>query len=169
MRSRSIAAGLITAVLLFVNLDNSFAASKKPSPKPKIQKSSPKPKIQTPSPKPKIQPLLLVTVSSALFTYTPIIERDEAGNFVRITSGPCSNSNKYSDLTEGVQVIVENEQSLIIAKSQMKWSLTGCDLRAAIGQIPISQFYKISVGTQKPFIYSHDELVQQRWSVSYQW
>ena len=157
MRSKPILAVLITAALLFVNPDNSFAASKKPAPKPKTQA------------------FLVVDIFSEYFQQVPFQEQDLEGNYK--TFKECGNTNRYSDLVKGAQVIIENEKSIVIAKGKMIWNTqfnfgedgTVCNLQALITKIPISKFYKIKVGSKNSMTYSHNELVQQSWRVALEW
>ena len=106
----------------------------------------------------------------------PFQEKDLEGNYK--TFKECRNTNRYSDLVKGAQVIIENEKSIVIAKGKMIWNThfnfgedrpTDCNLQSLITKIPISKFYKIKVGSKNSMTYSHNELVQQSWRVALEW
>ncbi len=149
---------LITAVLLFATPTNSFAASKKPAPKPKTQD------------------FLVVDLYSQNFIAVTYTEKDSEGRDIPI-SRKCFNRNEYSDLVEGVQVVIENEKSIVIASDTMKFEVGynslenkhNCNLKSFMVKIPISKFYKITVGSKNTLTYSHKKMISKDWRVVLNW
>jgi hypothetical protein len=90
------------------------------------------------------------------------------------TSEKCYGTGGYSDVEEGLQVVVRNEKNEILAIGQLgSDNYTGqypgvvCEFPFVIKDIPRANFYQIEVGRRGSLKYSIDDLRKAGWVVRF--
>jgi hypothetical protein len=90
------------------------------------------------------------------------------------TPAGCSGTGGYSDVKAGMQVVVKNEKSEILAVGELgdddytgEYGQVACKFPISIKDIPKASFYEIEVGRRGSLKYSFDELRNAKWSVKF--
>jgi hypothetical protein len=116
------------------------------------------------------------TVVSLVVTEKPTL----TGSFtltdtdVSRTPGDCFGTGGYSDIKAGLQVVVRNEKSEILAVGELgrdnysgAYPQVVCEFPFAIKDIPRAEFYQIEVGRRGSLKYSLNELQNAGWAVKF--
>jgi len=90
------------------------------------------------------------------------------------TPAGCSGTGGYSDVKAGMQVVVKNEKSDIVALGELggddysgEYGQVACKFPISIKDIPKASFYEIEVGKRGSLKYSFEELRNANWSVKF--
>jgi hypothetical protein len=89
------------------------------------------------------------------------------------SSGPCSGSGGYSDLTQGAQILVENGAGATIATGTLGAGNHPaadpqgifCDFPFTVSVPANATFYQFKIGTRGGPSYSLDQMKQMNWNV----
>jgi hypothetical protein len=87
-------------------------------------------------------------------------------------SSPCSGEGGYSDITEGLGVVVKNEEGTTLANGSLGEGrregepIPVCTFPFTITDVPKAEFYSVSAGRRGELTYSYDEMVEQDWKVA---
>jgi hypothetical protein len=91
-----------------------------------------------------------------------------------LTGGGCTpekeGPGEFSDLKKGTPVVIRGESGNEVARGQLSAGfsmLSTCRFVFDVGPVPPSGVYTIQVGDRAPASFTYDQLVQQRWSVSF--
>lgn len=82
--------------------------------------------------------------------------------------GTCSGKGGYSDLRIGAQVTVRNQDQRTVATGRVSSSASHdllCELAFTVDGVPRSDFYEVEVSHRGGLTYSHDEMVDNDWTV----
>lgn len=90
------------------------------------------------------------------------------------TSEGCTGTGGYTDVREGLQVVVKNEKNEILALGQLgrdnytgEYPQVACEFPFVIKDIPRADFYEIEVGKRGSLKYSVDDLRKAGWVVEF--
>ena len=80
------------------------------------------------------------------------------------TATTCWGVGGYSDIREGLQVVVRDSSSKILASTSLVFDSASfaCRLKWRADNVPKSDFYSIEIGSRGELIYSHEELESLR-------
>lgn len=85
------------------------------------------------------------------------------------SGGACAGDGGYSDIEQGLQVVVKNAEGTILGTGHLEpGSVRGgyCVFRFRVNDLPRSRFYAVEAGRRGAITYSFQQLEDEAWSVT---
>ena len=133
-----------------------------------------------------VEPTTTLVPSVASLSPDPTPRRDltgrlavKAASFMRNTQGNflCAPDTGFRvDIGDGTQVVVEDETGTIIGTGALvsstdifdrgyDRSTNKCSYFFKVGSLPVAKFYRVTIGSREPLVYTSEQLDSTNWSL----
>ena len=125
----------------------------------------------SPTPTPTIVPTPTPAPVSYVLTGAITLFADAYLSHFPVQGSTCYGKGDYSDVTEGLGIVVRNSQGTIMARGSLEAgevtdiAFKECQFTFAVSSIPFSEFYELAVGSRVQQVYSHADLEKLDWHV----
>ena len=108
------------------------------------------------------------TITVERYNLSGSLELTDKEGITEAPDGGCQGSSGYDDIRFGTDVVVSDPSNRVIGTSRLgegNWTGDHCIFRYVVSNLPRVDFHKVEVSHRGQLTYSHQELVNNNWTV----